>query len=208
MLTFDHVIVVTPDVDATVRDLYTQHGLASSTGGRHAGLGTANRIVPLGPDYLELMYVDDPAVAMQSRLGRWVLDRRDRGPHAAALMVRVDGLDPFAQRLGLTPLDIHRTRGDGVELSWRLAGLEVALSDEPLPVFVECGMAPENHPGRDHAEHLVEPRGISWVEFGGDPEQLGTWLGRHSLDIRAVDGHPGPRRFAVASTGGEIVLDL
>ena len=41
-------------------------------GGRHPGHGTANRIVPLGSSYIELMAVVDRVEADSSPLGSWV----------------------------------------------------------------------------------------------------------------------------------------
>lgn len=206
MLAFDHVIVLTPNVEASARALREVHGLATAPGGRHPGHGTANLIVPLGPDYLELMYVADRDEAAGSPLGRWVLDGVDRGAHVAALILRVEDVTPYARRLGLPITEIHRTRPDGVELSWRLAGLEVAVSDDPRPAFIECHMAAEHHPGRDPATHDVQPLGIAWAEFGGDPSILAEWLGDHTLDLRPVPARAGPVRVGIGTDGGEIVL--
>lgn len=207
MMVFDHVIVLTPDVEATAERLLERHGLASIPGGRHDGHGTANRIVPLGPDYLELMYVADAVEAAGSPIGRWASAGAARGPHVAALMVRVDDVSPYVERLGLSALDLRRARGDGTELSWRLAGVEAALTDDPRPVFVECRMPLEHHPGRGPALHRVQPQGIAWVEFGGDASRLDAWLGDHDLDIRPVGGAAGPGRVAVATSAGEVVID-
>ena len=74
-------------------------GLASSAGGRHPGWGTANRIVPLGETYLELVTVVDEAEAAQSAFGRWVAASRPGAPFGWA--VRTDDLDAVAARLGL-----------------------------------------------------------------------------------------------------------
>ena len=75
MLAIDHVIVVVDDLDAAAARLLDEHGLASLPGGRHEGHGTGNRIVPLGPDYLELMAVVDADEAVGSPLGAWVAER-------------------------------------------------------------------------------------------------------------------------------------
>src|SRR5512142_3281084 len=59
----DHVVLAVDDLDRAAARLEREHGLASYAGGRHARGGTANRIVPLGSQYLELMAVVDPARA-------------------------------------------------------------------------------------------------------------------------------------------------
>ena len=56
----DHVIYATQDLDAAAARLEAEHGLVADGGGRHAGIGTENRIVPLGGGYLELIAVVDP----------------------------------------------------------------------------------------------------------------------------------------------------
>ncbi|MDX1657463.1 MAG: VOC family protein [Nitriliruptorales bacterium] len=206
MLAFDHAIVLTTDVDATAAWLLEEHGLATAPGGRHEGHGTANVIVPLGPDYLELMYVADPDEARSSPIGRWALEHASDEPSVAALMLRVPAVLPYALRLDLEIAEVQRTRSDGVELAWRLAGLESAFSDDPRPVFVECLMAPEHHPGRDDAPHRVQPRGIAWAEWGMEASALGRWLGQHDLDVRPNPALAGPGRIGVATEGGVVNL--
>jgi hypothetical protein len=66
----DHVIVAATDLDAAAARLEGEHGLRASGGGRHEGLGTHNRIVPLGGGYLEILAVADAGEAARSRLGR------------------------------------------------------------------------------------------------------------------------------------------
>ena len=60
-------------------DLAADFDLPSVDGGRHPGWGTANRIVPLGDTYIELVTVVDEAEAAQSPFGRWVASAPD-GP--------------------------------------------------------------------------------------------------------------------------------
>ncbi|HZD18438.1 MAG TPA: hypothetical protein VE669_09885, partial [Actinomycetota bacterium] len=53
-------------------------------------------------------------------------------------------------------------------------------------------------------EAVSEPRGIAWVEVGGDRERLRGWLGGEDLAIRVVDGAPGIRAVAIATADGEL----
>ena len=78
MLAIDHVIILVEDLDAAARRYYKQQGLASVPGGRHPGHGTANRIVPLGSSYIELMAVVERIEADSSPLGSWVKRRLAR----------------------------------------------------------------------------------------------------------------------------------
>ena len=204
MLAVDHVIVVVDDLEETARRYDQQFGLASVAGGRHAGLGTGNRIVPLGDDYIELMAVVDPDEAAASPLGTWVQRRLvEVGEAPAALCLRTDDIDAIARRIGgRQPLPMSRTRPDGVELAWHLAGLDAAFA-EGLPFFIQWHVDAADHPGRQPVEHRCAVGGIEWVELGGDPDRLGAWLGEHELPLRHVDGAPGPHRVAVSVAGGE-----
>ena len=65
----DHVLLPVADLDAGAQRLYEQYGLRGMPGGRHPNVGTANVIVPLGLQYLELIAVVDQEEAASSRLG-------------------------------------------------------------------------------------------------------------------------------------------
>lgn len=193
------------DFDATARRLFDRYGLASVPGGRHHGHGTGNRIVPLGPNYLELMAVVDSVEAEDSPLGRWVAERVAKGDDLAALCLRTDDIDEVGRRIGQEPERMSRRRPDGVELGWWLTGLPTALN-EGLPFFIQWDVPAGRRPGRTPAEHRVEPAGIAWVELGGDPGRLADYLGPHDLDLRLVSEHTGVRGLGITTSGGEIVL--
>ena len=55
----DHVIWVADDLHATADRLAHEHGLPDGGGGRHVGIGTHNRVFPLGGGYLEVLAVAD-----------------------------------------------------------------------------------------------------------------------------------------------------
>ncbi|MGH3440797.1 MAG: VOC family protein, partial [Nitriliruptorales bacterium] len=206
-LALDHVIFVTRDADRAAERLLRAHGLGSLRGGRHEGHGTGNRIVPLGPDYLELMTIVDEAEAAASPLGQWVTDMSADGDRLAALCLRTDDLDAIADRLGLSPATMSRIREDGEVLRWRLAGLEAALT-RSLPFFIQWEIPDEAHPGRMEVSHTADPTGIAWIELGGDPDELIDRLGPHDLPIHLVGGAPGIHRLAVATAEGEVVLTV
>ncbi|MDH3260408.1 MAG: VOC family protein [Acidimicrobiia bacterium] len=205
MLRIDHVIMTVRDLNAAADRLSDSHGLGSVPGGRHRGHGTGNRIVPLGHSYLELMAVVDPDEAPGSPLGRWVADQVTRGDRLAALCLRTDDIEAVARRLGQEPEGMSRQRPDGTELSWRLVGMQIALS-EGLPFFIQWDVPAQYHPGLARADHRIEPSGVTWVELGGDPQQLAAWLEPHDLDLRVVPGHKGIRRLGIGTADGEIVL--
>jgi hypothetical protein len=205
-LRIDHVIMAVTDLDSAGNRLLADFGLASVTGGRHVGHGTANRIVPLGPDYLELIAVIHPGEAASSPFGKVVADAAAGGDRLMGWVLATDQLEEVAARLGLTPTTITRARPDGIELRWRVAGVEAAMADPSLPFFLVFELDPELHPGRAHADHRVHPAGIAWLEVGADPERLTRWLGPHDLPLRVVEGSPGPRALGIATSDGDLVI--
>lgn len=208
MLAIDHAVITVQDLERVAAELKQRYGLAAVPGGRHAGHGTGNRIVPLGSSYLELMTVVDTDEAADSPMGRWVIESSRNGDRLAALCLRTDDIDEVATRIGHEPQDMTRTRDDGTVLHWRLAGLDAAMSDERLPFFIAWDIDDADHPGRMPVDHDVYVGGLTWVEYGGDSDRLAQWLGDHSVPIRCVDDQPGPRRLAVATSDGKVVINV
>src|SRR2546427_11458247 len=65
----DHVLLPVADLEDGAQSLDERFGLKGVPGGRHPGVGTANVIVPLGRQYLELIAIVDQGEAASSRLG-------------------------------------------------------------------------------------------------------------------------------------------
>jgi Glyoxalase-like domain len=202
----DHVVLAVRDLEAAAEWLLADHGLASVAGGRHLAWGTANRIVPLGDDYIELLAVVDPDVAGESAVGRAV-ERISRDGDRWFAVCIADDLDATAARLGLEVVTGARERPDGTTVRWRSVGFE----DDPervsrLPFFIEWDMPPELHPGRTPIEHRVAPTGIAWIEMGDDGH-LADWLGGADLPIRITGGSLGLRAVSLSTAdGGRIDL--
>ena len=100
---------------------------------------------------------------------------------------------------------MRRTRPDGVELAWDLVALDAALTDG-LPFFIQWHVDEADHPGHTVAEHRRSAVGVAWVELGGDPDRLASWLGEHDLPLRHAEGPPGPHRVAVALADGAPIV--
>lgn len=197
-LEVDHLILCVPDLDEAGARLNADHGLASIPGGRHPGHGTANRIVPLGVSYLELLTVVDPAEAQSSHFGRWAQRSMKASLEAHGLVLRTRRLDAVCARLDLNPVAMKRARPDGTEMVWRLAGMK-ALVDHGLPAFIEWRTPEDELPGRtsvDHEVDVVEMR----VTLSGDSNTLRRWTeGAGSIDL--VEGDPGVHVDLVTDRG-------
>jgi len=182
----DHIVVAVRDLDSAAEYLQREHGLASYVGGSHPPWGTANRIVPLGDSYLELIAVVDEPIAATSDVGRWVADGASSRGSPIGWAVRPDNLDVTSRRLGLTAQKGSRTTPDGATVRWRMAGIERALSDH-LPWFIEWNDA-AMYPG--FAETAVDARVVR-IELEEDAARLDAWLGEHALPLEIRPGGRG-----------------
>jgi hypothetical protein len=183
----DHVIYATRDLERAAKRLESELGIAAFAGGRHEGLGTHNRIVPLGGGYLELLAVCDPEEAASSVLGAALRERIEE--QAEGLMgwaVAADDVEPIAARLGTSITTIARQG-----LSARLTGLAESLRRPFLPFFIsrDAGVA---DPGA-----LGDEGRIVWIEVAGDRALLQDWLGGVELPVRVVEGPPGVRAVGI-----------
>jgi hypothetical protein len=194
------------DLAAAAQRIEAAHGLASIEGGRHPGWGTANRIVPLGEAYLELVAVVDEAEAAQSAFGRWVAAARPSRPRLLGWAVRTHELDDLARRLDLTVAAGSRTDRNGQPVRWRLAGIEQATAEASLPFFIEWGHGTPL-PGRAPVTHRAGAVRIATLRLDGDADRLAAWLGAHRLPISVRPGTPAVAGIVLTGAGGEIVLD-
>jgi catechol 2,3-dioxygenase-like lactoylglutathione lyase family enzyme len=207
MLRLDHVAYAVPDLDEAAVRFREELGLDSTDGGRHEQWGTANRIVPLGDQYLELVAAMDERVAAETAFGGGVLERVARGGGWFTIAAVAEDLDAVASRLGLEVGSGSRIRPDGQTIRWRMAGLDDLRREPWMPFFLAWDVIDELYPGRARAGHGVCATGIAWVEVGGDAERLRTWLGADELPIRLTDGEPGIHRVAVATVDGELEIE-
>ncbi len=111
--------------------------------------------------------------AVQARL-------TEQGDGLFAWVIVLDGVEQFADRLGLPVITVAR---EG--LSARVAGLAEALRNPVLPFFLERdeGVA---DPGEG-----ADAGGITWLEVAGDRGALESRLGDAELPVRVVDGPVG-----------------
>lgn len=206
ILELDHVLLAVNDLAVAARLLSDRHGLASADGGRHDAWGTANRIVPLGDAYLELIAVVDDDRACASPFGRWVSAAGAAPLRPLGWAVRTRALDDVARRLGLPMSTGTRARPDGILLHWRLAGLERAIADPSLPFFIEWADGTP-HPGR--APGTTEPRGVRVIQVHvhGDAAKLSTWLDGAHLPVAVRPGVPGVAAVTLSGVEGEFTID-
>jgi len=203
----DHVIWAVHELESGAERFSVAHGLASVPGGVHPGWGTANRIVPLGATYVELMAIDDRPAAMSTELGRSLAARLEDGEGWFAFCLADDDIETTAARLGLAVEPGARRRPDGTLVSWRGAGIEVPERTADLPFFIAWDVPPDRHPGATRIEHPSGATGIAWVEVAGDRWALERWTGARHPQVRHVDAGPsGIRSVGFSTAAAEHVV--
>jgi glyoxalase-like protein len=158
----DHVLMAVADLDQGAARLEREHGLQVVGGGRHPGLGTANRILPLGRQYLELIAIADPAEAANSHLGRRVQRALAEGRAFVDWALRTEDLEALQERLQGAGWELppawsgSRPRPDGSELRWRTQDLDPGLEATVIPFVIEWDIPAGAHPGEQGAEHTLK----------------------------------------------------
>ena len=206
LLAVDHVLLAVEDLERAAAVLNDRYGLSSAEGGRHPQWGTANRIVPVGDAYLELIAVVDPSRTGDNTFGRWVSGASPGLLRPLGWAVRAGDIDVVAGRLDLVIESGSRATPDGRRLHWRLAGVERAAADPALPFFIEWGPGTP-HPSRLPVAHAAGTVELLAVEVRGDPERLATWLGDSELPVIVRRGPSAITRITLAAGGREIVLE-
>jgi hypothetical protein len=201
----DHVLIAVADLKAAGLEIEERYGLTSVEGGHHPAWGTANRIVPLGDSYLELVAVVDAAKADKSSFGRWVASSASSSLRPFGWAVRTTRLDEIAGRLGLSVHAGSRATPGGGEVRWRSTGLEQAAAEPSLPFFIEWGPK-TRFPGRAEIRHAAGAARIARLDLSADAGRLASWLGEHHLPIVVSPGKPAVTAIHIAVDQGHIVL--
>lgn len=209
-LRLDHVLLAVADLDRAAEALGTNPGLTALPGGRHPGVGTANRIVPFGLDYLELIAIVDEAEAATMARSRRVADAIAGRRTFAGWAVRCDDLDELRNRLdsrGIAtrePFLGGRVRPDGRHLAWRT--LELAAPGPADPFFIQWDVPAGAHPAEDPVAHRCRATGIATVTAGGACSSLDL-LVESGIRVEVGDGvEPGLRAISLASPAGPLVI--
>jgi catechol 2,3-dioxygenase-like lactoylglutathione lyase family enzyme len=181
MLTgIDHLVIACPDPDSAAAELERALGVRATGGGRHATLGTFNRLVWLGDSYIELIGAWDRALAESSWIGAPTVRALDRGGGLATFGLSTDDLDAELARLRAAgaaldgPMAGERTRPDGRVVRWRLAAPPRLDPEEP-PFLIEHD--------RMAAEWTDEERAVRSAEV----HPIGGRVRLSRLEIRVAD---------------------
>jgi catechol 2,3-dioxygenase-like lactoylglutathione lyase family enzyme len=126
----DHLVIAVADLDAATAELEAALGLAFTAGGSHPGAGTANRIAFFGEPYLELIAVEDEALARNRPIGAAALHALEAGGGLATYALVDDALELTVAELRANgsriaePTHGSRQRPDGETVEWWTATFE------------------------------------------------------------------------------------
>jgi hypothetical protein len=197
VLAIDHIVFPVTNLAVAAAEFETRYGLASIEGGRHPTWGTANRIIPLGEAYVELVCVVDPSVAAEAAFGTWIATAEPGRPLGWA--VRTDAIEAVGRRLGLPIVPGSRAAPGGELITWRSAGVDAATREPGLPFFIQWG-AGVPLPGAAPVRHSGGRARLMRLSVNVDPSRLEVWLGEHHLPISA-SASPNSRMALVLSQG-------
>jgi Glyoxalase-like domain len=158
----DHVLLGVADLEAGARALEERYGLKALAGGRHPGAGTANMIVPIGSEYLELIAVVDDKEAEGHERSRRVRAAVEAGQTFVAWALRTDDIEALRKDLiasgwSLPEIsDGSRRQPDGSELRWRTQVVDGGV----FPFVIEWQVPKSLHPAHMRVEH---PSGLDRI---------------------------------------------
>jgi hypothetical protein len=202
----DHIVIGVRDLDNAQARFEDRYGLTTIGGGRHPGWGTANRLVPLGAAYLELVTVVDEAEASTSDFGRWVSAMLE-GSSRLGWAVRTDDLNGIASRLGLEVAEGSRRSPAGEMLHWRIGGVPQAARDSSLPFFIQWGVGTPL-PGRAAVVHRAGTVALGELTINGNEQRVHEWIGTTSLPVRVTPGvTKGVASFSVLTSTNTMVVN-
>jgi len=186
-LAIDHLAVTCGTLAEGAAHVEAALGAAPGPGGRHADMGTHNRLMSLGPDlYLEAI-APDPEVPAPARARFFELDRAG-APRLAHWIARVNDIDAaIAAAPVATGPALAMSRG---ALSWRLTVPE----DGHLPLG---GLFPSliEWPDIPHPAARMADAGCRLTRLemeGPGAAELAPWFAAHCPDPRLVL-REGPR---------------
>lgn len=207
-LELDHLVVVTPDLEAGVRWIEERLGARPVAGGRHPAWGTWNALLALDDGaYLEVLAPDPAATpapgpglagvhrATEPRLATWAARVPDLAEATSAL--RALGLDPGDPEAG------ERRTADGRVLRWRLTDPLRVRAGGVVPFLIDWGETP--HPSETIG--AAAGRVVRLSLRHPEPDRVARWLAALGAEVEVErDAAPGVSA-EIETVGGRVVLE-
>ncbi|MEL6647122.1 MAG: VOC family protein [Pseudomonadota bacterium] len=159
MLTLDHLIISTVDLDAGAEEISDRFGAPLEDGGKHSGFSTQSRWLSLGPDtYLEVIGIDRSG--RTPRRPRWFgLDRFEGPTRLTNWVVRADDLSSLMSMGAAGPGTPVASSRDGMRWTMVVPDDGELAMDGIAPALMEWRV--DKHPCHilpDHGIRLTELR--------------------------------------------------
>lgn len=213
MVSISHIHISSRNLYESADRIRRETGIGFYDGGWFK-MGLANKIFPLGGGaYLELVGIVDPSPPPEvlSHMRNVIAT----GDHFVGVHLRVDTLEELqalSKRYKSKISDVtdgERIRSSGPRLEfYSTPGAEALLKGLPCFCFFAdmtihpSGESPQPAPG------LVDPQGISFLEWGGTEAEMTEWLGFPASTLPfQFNGKPmGLHACGVRTGTGEIVI--
>lgn len=204
----DHIVLATPDVQASVAEFDAATGVRPELGGHFQGRGVYNHLIALQDNaYLEIIGPDPQQAAHEGPLPFGLhLSEQPRVPHwcakaGAEIERRVETARAAGYDLGeVRPLG--RVLADGTRLDWRLSvGGWPPLLDGLIPFVIDWGGA--RHPSETAAA------GCRLVDFYGrhpDPAAVQRGLDALGVSLRVEPSETPALIAVIEGPNGQITL--
>jgi hypothetical protein len=143
----DHILWAAPDLDQGSAVIEALTGVAPARGGSHPGFGTRNSLISLGDTYLEII-APDPSQPLDGNRGGTIAALPK--PGLMTFAVRTTDIGAYgdaAGRAGIAtrgPVEMGRTRPDGVRLDWACLYITDPEYGEAIPFAIDWKGSP--HP--------------------------------------------------------------
>lgn len=152
-ISLDHIAVAARSLDEGTTYVEAVLGTKLSPGGKHAAMGTHNRVLSLGPHcYLEVIAIDPEAPKPKRR--RWFnLDNFHGAPRVTNWICRTDDLEAaLADAPSGSGTPMRLTRGD---MTWHMAVTDFGRLpyDDAMPALINWGDSP--HPNKRLPDHAI-----------------------------------------------------
>ncbi len=219
MALFDHVSLAARNLYEAAFRLRAETGLGFYDGGWSPG-GLGAKVFPLGAGaYLIVEGLVDPLAAANPANPTAVqfLDGVRAGDVFRGFALRAEtpeALSAIAIRLNEPPPKppgaTGRLQTDGERLLSSAAPTPPRAWPRGLPIWNHFPDMPRHPSGQpvSVAPKLVRPRGVAWIEVGGDRKTMERWLDGPiaGVETRFNDRSPGLYALGVRTSGGEVVI--
>lgn len=202
----DHIVVATPDLDATAHAVEAATGVRLSPGGIHPDLGTRNLLASFGRgSYIEFIGLDADSASRGSAprdSAPFRLDARTKAEVAtwAAHVPDPDRTLDAARLKGFDFGSLHpgqRLTPEHELLRWRLTDIYAAEPSGVLPFIIDWGSSVSPARSVDAALHLERFDAVH-----PDPDFVHSALQAIGTDLDVATGPIGTLRLRVSGPGG------